>query len=91
MNDGGTVPVVVHQGENMYLQQMLFGHLLTGSNFKDGDGATTGGRHGYGAKLTNIFSKWFEVECNDAESGRNYRARWEDNMRTRGKEFFERG
>ncbi|GMH88134.1 hypothetical protein TrVE_jg13240 [Triparma verrucosa] len=88
VNDGGTVPVVVHQGENMYLQQMLFGHLLTGSNFKDGDGATTGGRHGYGAKLTNIFSKWFEVECNDAESGRNYRARWEDNMRTRGEEHI---
>jgi len=34
---------------------------LTGSNFNYGDNFV-GGRHGYGAKLANVFSTWFCVE-----------------------------
>jgi DNA topoisomerase II len=41
--------------------------LLTGSNFDDNVSKVTGGRNGYGAKLTNIFSKWFEVETADSK------------------------
>ena len=80
-NDGPTIPVAVHKDEGMYLQQMLFGHLLTGSNFDDENAKSTiGGRHGYGAKLSNIFSDWFEVECNDTTNDLNYVQRWEANM-----------
>ena len=39
-----------------------------------------GGRHGYGAKLTNIFSTFFEVETYDAEKKLLYRQQWENNM-----------
>jgi DNA topoisomerase-2 len=41
---------------------MIFGHLLTGSNFDDDIKRVTGGRNGYGAKLTNIFSNEFIVD-----------------------------
>ena len=59
---------------------MLFGHLLTGSNFDDSSKQVTGGRHGYGAKLTNIFSKSFAVETLDSYNGLRYRQVWRDNM-----------
>lgn len=43
----------------------------------------TGGRHGYGAKLTNIFSKQFSVETVDTEQGLRYFQEWTDNMTNR--------
>jgi DNA topoisomerase-2 len=39
-----------------------------------------GGRHGYGAKLTNIFSKSFTVETVDSRKKRYYKQSWYDNM-----------
>ena len=40
-----------------------------------------GGRHGYGAKLTNIFSRKFTVETYDSKQQLLYKQIWEDNMR----------
>lgn len=41
---------------------MIFGHLLTGSNFDDdNDQRFGGGRNGFGAKLANILSTKFSV------------------------------
>ena len=40
-----------------------------------------GGRHGYGAKLTNIFSRKFTVETYDSKQQLTYKQIWEDNMR----------
>ncbi|KAL3807364.1 hypothetical protein ACHAXA_001702 [Cyclostephanos tholiformis] len=82
-NNGRSIPVQVHEKENMYVPELLFGHLLTGSNFNDDQRTLTGGRHGYGAKLTNVFSKEFVVEIRDGTRGkvRTYKQVWEDNMR----------
>jgi len=41
--------------------ELIFGHLLTSSNYNDSEKKTTGGRNGYGAKLANIFSIEFTV------------------------------
>ena len=79
-NDGKGIPVQIHRKEKMYVPEMVFGHLMTGSNFNDSDKRITGGRHGYGAKLTNIFSHRFTVETADARKGLLYRQTWEDNM-----------
>lgn len=46
----------------MYVPSMIFGHLLTSSNYDDKQKKVTGGRNGYGAKLCNIFSTHFTVE-----------------------------
>jgi DNA topoisomerase II len=40
----------------------------------------TGGRHGYGAKLTNIFSKSFVVETYDKTQNLLYSQSWKSNM-----------
>lgn len=56
----------MHKDENMYVPSMIFGHLLTSSNYDDSQKKVTGGRNGYGAKLCNIYSTKFTVEtvCN---------------------------
>jgi DNA topoisomerase-2 len=48
------------------VSELIFGHLLTGSNYDDNIKKVTGGRNGFGAKLTNIFSKKFVVENTDS-------------------------
>jgi DNA topoisomerase-2 len=83
-NDGKGIPIQIHKHENMYVPEMLFGHLLTGSNFDDNQKRLTGGRHGYGAKLTNIFSKSFTVETVDARTKLMYRQTWSNNMQEVG-------
>jgi DNA topoisomerase-2 len=79
-NDGKGIPIQIHKEENMYVPELVFGHLLTGSNFDDNEKRLTGGRHGYGAKLTNIFSRSFTVETLDSTTQQKYRQTWYNNM-----------
>jgi len=83
-NDGKGIPVKFHKTEKVYVPELVLGHLLTGSNFDDSSARLTGGRHGYGAKLTNIFSTEFVVETGDTSVGLRYKQTWHNNMRTRG-------
>lgn len=80
LNDGAGIPVERHSKEKIYVPELIFGHLLTGSNFDDESKRLTGGRHGYGAKLTNIFSKKFSIEILDVARKLLYRQSWEQNM-----------
>lgn len=61
MNDGKSIPAQLHKDYKIYVAQLIFGHLLTSSNYEDKKKKVTGGRNGYGAKLTNIFSQYFCV------------------------------
>ena len=79
-NDGATIPLEVHPKEKMYVPELIFGNLLTGSNFDDSKSSVVGGRHGYGAKLTNIFSQTFEVRIYNSQSQKLYFQRWSENM-----------
>ncbi|RHY91648.1 hypothetical protein DYB35_003287, partial [Aphanomyces astaci] len=83
-NNGNGIPVVMHKEHNVYVPELIFGHLLTGSNFDDKKKKTTGGRNGYGAKLANIFSKEFVVETASREQGKRYRQVFSDNMSVKG-------
>ena len=80
LNDGEGLPVALHPTEGVYIPELVFGHLLTGSNFDDSRGRITGGRHGYGAKLANIMSTEFTITTADPERGLRYTHTWHDNM-----------
>ncbi len=82
-NDGRGIPVRLHQTEQVYVPELVLGNLLTGSNFDDSEGRLTGGTHGFGAKLTNIFSNEFTVETADLRRKKLYRQTWTRNMRER--------
>ncbi|KAK8401478.1 hypothetical protein O3P69_001004 [Scylla paramamosain] len=79
-NNGKGIPVVMHKGEKMYVPTMIFGHLLTSSNYNDEEQKVTGGRNGYGAKLCNIFSSKFTVETASEEYMSSYKQTWAENM-----------
>lgn len=79
-NNGKGIPVAIHKDENMYVPTMIFGHLLTSSNYDDEEEKVTGGRNGYGAKLCNIFSHRFTVETACKEYKRSLKQTWGNNM-----------
>ena len=79
-NNGKGIPIAVHQEHGLYVPTLIFGHLLTGSNFDDEEKKTTGGRNGYGAKLANVFSTEFIVECVDVERNLKFHQVFRNNM-----------
>lgn len=80
MNDGKGIPVEIHDKEKMYIPELIFGNLLTSSNYDDNEKKVTGGRNGYGAKLCNIFSTEFILETADLSNKKLYVQTWTDNM-----------
>lgn len=86
VNDGDGIPV--DKNENgIYYPELIFGHLLTSSNYDDeaqngvhGKGRIVGGQNGIGAKACNIYSERFEVETVDRFRRRVYAQTFEDNM-----------
>ena len=79
-NNGNSIPVQMHKEHKMYVPEMVFGHLLTSDNYDDTEAKITGGRNGYGAKLTNIFSTKFIVETGDAKAKKKFKMIWTKNM-----------
>jgi len=79
------IPVVEHPKFKTLVPSMIFGEMLTSSNYDDSKKRTTGGRNGYGAKLANIFSTKFEVEVGDSSNQKKFKQSWSENMSTRSK------
>uniref|UniRef100_A0A671FSQ2 DNA topoisomerase 2 n=1 Tax=Rhinolophus ferrumequinum TaxID=59479 RepID=A0A671FSQ2_RHIFE len=79
-NNGKGIPVVEHKVEKVYVPALIFGQLLTSSNYDDDEKKVTGGRNGYGAKLCNIFSTKFTVETATKEYKKMFKQTWMDNM-----------
>lgn len=84
-NNGRGIPITEHKEEKCYVPELIFGHLLTSSNYNDDEKKVTGGRNGYGAKLCNIFSTEFTVETGDKERLLKYKQVFKDNMSVTGK------
>ncbi|KAF7239114.1 DNA topoisomerase 2-alpha, partial [Varanus komodoensis] len=83
-NNGKGIPVVEHKVEKVYVPALIFGQLLTSSNYDDDEKKVTGGRNGYGAKLCNIFSTKFTVETACREFEKHFKQTWTDNMSKAG-------
>jgi DNA gyrase/topoisomerase IV subunit B len=83
-NGGIPIPVEIHPVEKMWVPQLIFGVLHSSSNYNKEKVRTECGRNGYGAKLTNIFSKYFMVTVGDPNNKRWYRQVWTENMTIQG-------
>lgn len=82
-NDGDGIPVAAHPEYKVMVPELIFGHLLTSSNYDEGEEKVVGGKNGYGAKLTNIYSREFIVRTCDTKIV--YEQRFSDNMAEVGK------
>lgn len=84
-NDGLTIPVEVNAETGLYNPEMIFGKLLTSSNYDDKEERMTSGKNGLGSKATNIFSKEFSVKLFDTHTGHQYVQTWKNNMSEKDK------
>ena len=86
MNNGDGVDIIEHpkekkNGKPIYIPQLIFGELLTSTNYNKEEQKTVGGKNGYGAKLTNIFSKSFKIETVDRVRKKKYTQLFRGNMK----------
>ena len=86
MNTGDGIDVAEHpkekkNGKPIYIPQLIFGELLTSTNYNKEEQKVVGGKNGYGAKLTNIFSKSFKLETVDRTRGKKYIQQFAGNMK----------
>lgn len=65
ISDNGGIPVEKHTEFNMYVPEIIFGMLRSGSNYNDDEDQQIIGVNGLGSKLTNIMSSNFIVETCD--------------------------
>ena len=79
-NDGKAIPFETHSQEKKPIPELIFSRLLTSTNYDDSEKRKTSGRNGYGAKLTNIFSTSFSIECYNPTNEKIYSQNWSDNM-----------
>jgi DNA topoisomerase-2 len=76
----GGIGVRMHEKEGLWNPELVFGHLLTSTNYDDTQKRIVGGRNGYGAKLANIYSTDFSVIIKDHETKQTYTQKWSKNM-----------
>ena len=81
-NDGESIDVELHPDYQVYIPQMIFGELLTSTNYDKSEKKLVGGKNGYGVKLVNIFAKKLEIAIVDGKRGLKYTQVFENNMST---------
>ncbi|KAJ9111708.1 hypothetical protein QFC19_001068 [Naganishia cerealis] len=79
-NNGKGIPIEIHTKEKIWIPELIFGNLLTSSNYDDDQKKLTGGRNGYGAKLANIYS----LEFTDKNTSKKYKQVFSNNMSKKG-------
>jgi DNA topoisomerase-2 len=84
-NNGLGVPIELHKEHGLYVPELIFGHLLSGSNYNDNDQRTGSGVNGLGIKLNNLFSKKFTIETVDSNTKKKFIQEYTNNMSIVGK------
>ena len=79
-NDGESIDVETHPEYGVYIPQMIFGELLTSTNYDKTEKKLVGGKNGYGVKLVNIFAKKLVLTVVDSVRQLKYTQTFEDNM-----------
>lgn len=81
IKDNGGIPIVIHKEYNQYVPEVVFGNLMSGSNYDDTENRIFAGTNGLGGKLTNVFSTEFIISSADGKN--EFRQIFTDNMRNR--------
>ena len=79
-NDGESIDIEKHPEYGVYIPQMIFGELLTSTNYDKDEKKLVGGKNGYGVKLVNIFAKQLKITIVDNKRGLKYVQLFENNM-----------
>lgn len=85
LNDGNGIDVAMHPEYNIWIPEMIFGHLRTSTNYNKEEKKIVGGKNGFGFKLVLIWSTFGSVETVDHVRGLKYKQEFSNNLDTIGK------
>ncbi|QOI90210.1 DNA topoisomerase 2 [Pyramimonas orientalis virus] len=80
-NSGEGIEVEMHKEHKVYIPELVFGNMLTSTNYDDTEERVIGGQNGIGAKACNIFSTSFVIETVDSKKKKLYRQEFTNNMK----------
>lgn len=84
-NDGNGIDVAMHPEYNIWIPELIFGHLRTSTNYNKEEKKIVGGKNGFGFKLVLIWSKEGSVETVDHVRGLKYTQVFSGNLEVIGK------
>ena len=79
-NDGDGIDVAMHPEHNVYIPELIFGHLRTSTNYDKTEKKIVGGKNGFGFKLVLIWSEWGSIETVDAKRKLKYTQNFANNL-----------
>ena len=80
LNDGNGIDVAMHPEHNIWIPEMIFGHLRTSTNYDKTEKKIVGGKNGFGFKLVLIWSTSGSVETVDHVRGLKYKQTFNSNL-----------
>ena len=79
-NDGNGIDIAKHPEHNLWIPEMIFGHLRTSTNYDKTEKKIVGGKNGFGFKLVLIWSTYGRVETVDHIRGLKYVQEFRNNL-----------
>lgn len=79
-NDGNGIDVAKHPEYDLWIPEMVFGHLRTSTNYDKSEKKIVGGKNGFGFKLVLIWSEFGSIETVDHVRGLKYTQEFRNNL-----------
>jgi DNA topoisomerase-2 len=79
-NDGNGIDVAKHPENDLWIPEMVFGHLRTSTNYNKEEKKIVGGKNGFGFKLVLIWSDYGRIETVDHVRGLKYVQEFRQNL-----------
>ena len=79
-NDGNGIDVAKHPQYDLWIPEMIFGHLRTSTNYNKNEKKIVGGKNGFGIKLVFIWSTYGYLETVDHARGLKYVQEFKNNL-----------
>lgn len=80
LNDGNGIDVALHPETQLWIPEMIFGHLRTSTNYDKTEKKIVGGKNGFGFKLVLIWSMYGSIETVDHIRGLKYFQEFKENL-----------
>lgn len=80
INNGNGIDVAKHPEYDIWIPELIFGHLRTSTNYNKDEKKITGGKNGFGFKLVLIWSSYGRIETVDHIRGLKYVQEFQNNL-----------
>ena len=79
-NDGNGIDIAMHPEHKIWIPEMIFAHLRTGTNYNKKEKKIVGGKNGFGSKLIFIWSTYGKIETVDHVRKLKFTQEYFDNL-----------